>query len=452
MRSPGTGVVPKWSTALLAILSVNLLSAAASPLAAQAQNADLTFTRDVAPILQEKCMACHRPNAIAPMSLTTYSEVRPWLPIIRDRVANRKMPPYFIDRSVGIQHYKDDRGLTDEQLTTIIAWIDSGAPQGDAADLPPPVSFDDGAEWTLTRALGREPDLIVPIPEPFLVPGDGPNWWIDFTSETGLTEDRYIMAYETRPSPEGFPVVHHNITDMYTGDFANPDWRVHFSEYALGKTGDIFPKDSGQLIKAGTKLRWNLHYSPNPTGEDTYDQSRIALWFFPRGDEPKYQLVRGPLGTGVTDLDIPAGEDRARFDGYTILKDNVRLAIFQPHMHNLGARQCMEVIYPDGRVQTLSCADWDFGWHIAYTYEDDWQPLIPKGSVLHLISYFNNSESNPWAGDDRNWVGWGNRSTDEMAFAHISYYVMSDEEFDEAVRQRQELWETWDADPSSMRD
>ena len=410
--------------------------AAAGLLAVQVQ-AQVTFSKDVAPILQQKCQQCHRPGAIAPMSLLTYEQVRSFAPLIRDKVSHRKMPPYFIDRNVGIQEYKDDRGLTDEQIATIVAWIDAGAPEGNPADLPPPVSFEGGAEWTLTRAMGREPDLIVPIPKPFLVPGNGPNWWADFVSETGLTEDRYIQAFETRPT--GFAVVHHAIQTAITGDPDNPDDRVEggfSSEYALGKTGDIFPANSGQLIKAGSKLNWNVHYSANPNGEDTWDQTRIALWLYPKGEVPKYEIKRGPLGSNVSDLDIPPHAEAARVDGYTVLKENVRIAIFQPHLHNLGARQCLEVIYPDGKTQTLSCANWDFGWHIAYTYADDTQPLIPKGSVIHLTTWHNNSASNPWVHDPDNWVGWGNRSTDEMAFAHIFFYELSEEDYAQAVNER----------------
>jgi len=368
------------------------------------------------------------------MSLLTYSEVRRYAARIRDRVAERKMPPYFIDRDIGIQSLKDDRGLTDEQIETIVAWVDAGAPEGNPADLPPARVFDDNAIWTLTGPMGREPDLVVPIPDPFLVPGDGPNWWMDFISETGLTQDRYIAAYETRPT--GFAVVHHAISNLFTGDADNPDWQINFSEYALGKTGDIFPPNSGLLIKAGAKINWNLHYSANPNGEDTWDQTRIALWLYPADETPKYALMRGGIGANVNDLDIPPNSESVRVDGYTVLQDNVRIAIFQPHLHNLGARQCLEVIYPDGSVSTLNCANWDFGWHIAYTYQNEVQPLIPKGSVIHLTSWHNNSESNPWAHDPDNWVGWGNRSTDEMAFAHISYYVLSDEEYAEAVRER----------------
>lgn len=405
---------------------------------ASAQSEAPTFSKDVAPILQQKCQSCHRPGAIAPMPLLNYQQVRRYASMIKNRVAERRMPPYFVDRDVGISEYKDDRGLTNEQIATIVAWVDAGAPEGNPADMPPTPTFDEGSDWTLTPQMGRPPDIITQIPEPFTVPGDGPNWWLDFISETGLEEDRYIAAYETRPTAEGFAVVHHAISNMFTGDPDNPDWDIHFSEYALGKTGDIFPANSGQLIKAGTKIKWNIHYSANPNGEDTTDQIRMAIWLHPKDQEPKYRLIRGGIGANVNDLDIPPNSESVRVDGYSVLKENVRMAIFQPHLHNLGSRQCLEVIYPDGNVSTLSCADWDFGWHIAYTFEDDVQPLLPKGSVIHLTSWYNNSESNPWAHDPDNWVGWGNRSTDEMAFAHISYYEMSDEDYAAAVRERLE--------------
>ena len=120
-----------------------------------------------------------------------------------------------------------------------------------------------------------------------------------------------------------------------------------------------------------------------------------------------------------------------------MLDNNIRLTVYQPHMHNLGKRQCLEAIYRDGRVQTLNCVNWDFGWHIAYNYTDDSQPLLPKGTILHVISWHDNSKANRWAADPRNWVGWGNRSTDDMSFAHISWYTLSDEEFAQHLRQRQ---------------
>jgi hypothetical protein len=333
---------------------------------------------------------------------------------------------------VGIQHFKDDRGLTQDEIATIVRWAESGAPLGDLADMPPPRQFEANVyAWQLEKEMGRPPDLIVPMPDPFVVPGNSPNLWMNPVSETGLTEDRWIMAYETKPSVTGFPVVHHASTS-----FAFPDGRtVGFGQYALGKTGDIYPAGTGQLIKAGTKVEWNIHYSANPSGEDTEDQTSLAFWFYPEGEEPTHILRRRFMG-GATDLDFPPGDEWVRSDGFTYLHENVRLTTFQPHLHNLGARQCMNAIYPDGRSQTLSCANWDFGWHIPYQYSDDVQPLLPRGTVIHVISWHNNSESNPWAYDPRNWVGWGNRSTDDMSFAHVSFYALTDEEFAEHVRER----------------
>jgi hypothetical protein len=398
--------------------------------AAMAQ--EVTFTRDVAPILQRSCQACHRPGSIAPMSLLTYEDARPWARAIRAQVAKRAMPPWFIDKNVGIQRFSDDRSLSDKEIDTIVKWIDAGSPRGNPADMPPPRTFNDNLyEWTLARQLGRQPDLIVPIPEPFVVKTGTPNWWIDMVSDMGLQEDRWIKAYETKPSLEGFPVVHHATTSMVK---PNGD-EEGLSEYALGKTGDVHPDGTGRLVQAGTKIRWNMHYSQNPKGKDTTDRTSIAFWFYPKGYQPKHPLLRRSVGS-VTDLDFPPGDSNVRTDGYTMLEDNVRLTVLQPHLHNLGKRQCLEAIFKDGRVQTLNCVNWDFGWHIAYNYADEVQPILPKGTMLHVISWHDNSKGNKWAADPRNWVGWGNRSTDDMSFAHISWFALTDEEYQQQLKDR----------------
>ena len=409
-----------------------MLATAFPVFAQQANDTTLTFADHVAPIIYDKCVECHRPGSIAPMSLIDYATVRAWAPLIKDRVVNRKMPPYFIDKTVGVQGFKDDRSLTDEQIATIVRWVDSGAAEGNPDNLPPIPSFADNLAWTIEGEMGRPPDLIVPIPDPFTVPPNSPNWWMTFYSDTGLTEDRWIQAFETKPSAEGFPVVHHAVTSM---EF--PEGGGGFlSEYALGKTSDINPPGTGQLIKAGTRLRWNIHYASSPDGQAHTDMTRLALWFLPEGEEPEHVLVRSHMADNE-DLDLPGGEESIRTDGYEFLDKNIRITTFQPHLHNLGTRQCIEVIYQDNRRQTLSCAFWDFGWHIAYHYAEEVQPLIPKGSMLHVTSWYNNSNSNPWASDSRNWVGFGQRSTDDMSFSWISYYDLTDEEYEEAVSERQ---------------
>ena len=420
------GLTNKTASIILAVIGLSPFSL----LFAQQPNS-INFAEHVAPIIYDNCVECHRPDSIAPMSLLDYETVRAWGPVIKDRVEKRSMPPYFIDKKVGVQSFEDDRSLSDQEIATIAAWVDSGSPQGDMNYLPPAPQFEDDVAWTLEDDMGRPPDLIIPIPEPFTVPADGPNWWMTFYSDTGLTEDRWIKAFETKPSAEGYPVVHHAVTSM---EF--PDGGGGFlSEYALGKTADINPPGTGQLIKAGTRLNWNVHYAASPDGLDRTDRTRLALWFLPEGEDPEHELIRSHMADNE-DLDLPGGEERIRTDGYEYLDKNIRITAFQPHLHNLGTRQCIEVIYQDNRRQTLSCADWDFGWHIAYNYSEEVQPLIPKGSMIHVTSWFNNSKSNPWAGDSRNWVGFGQRSTDDMSFSWISYYELTDDEYDEAVAER----------------
>src|SRR5262249_1726469 len=259
------------------------------------------------------------------------------------------------------------------------------------------------------------------------------NMWLNVMTDSGLKEDRYIRAAETKPSAEGFPVTHHASS---SGVVESPDGRMEEGgfqvEYSLGKTGEMFPEGVGMLMKTGTKVRSNLHYGP--IGKQLTDRTSVAFWFYPKGYVPKYKAVKTIVGR-VDELDIPPGE-QTRHDGYTVLTENVRVITFQPHMHNRGYRQCLEAIYPDGRFETINCVNWDFGWHISYTYADDVQPLLPKGTVLHSITWHDNTKANKWNPDPENWVGWGQRTSDDMAHTHLNWYALSDEEFKEQVAAR----------------
>ena len=177
-----------------------LLAVAALPAGALAQDHEVTFTRDVMPILQDSCQACHREGAIAPMSLMSYQETRPWARAIRDKVSTRTMPPWYIDPNVGVQGFKYDRSLSQDQIDTIVAWVDAGAPQGNPEDLPPPRQFADRDMWHI-----GEPDWVVPIPEPFVVPAEGANWWGDFFSPSGLTEDVLDQGGRDQAVGRGLP-------------------------------------------------------------------------------------------------------------------------------------------------------------------------------------------------------------------------------------------------------
>ncbi len=250
-----------------------------NPTTAFGQTDDVTFTKDIAPIFQASCQTCHRDGAIAPMSLMTYDESRPWARAIKDKVSTRSMPPWYIDRNIGVQDFKYDRSLSDDQIATIVAWVDAGAPRGNPSDTPAARQFADRDMWHI-----GEPDWIVPIPEPFVVPADGANWWGDLFSDSGLTEDRWIKSVETKPSAEGFPVVHHAVTRLQ--ESVDSDQGEFLNEYAQGKNGDAFPAGTGRLVKAGSIIRFNMHYAS--IGKETTDRTSVGLTFYPKGEEPKH--------------------------------------------------------------------------------------------------------------------------------------------------------------------
>ena len=398
----------------------------------------VTFTKDVAPILQRSCQTCHRPDSMAPMSFLTYEDVRPWARSIKQKVGAREMPPWFIDRTVGITKFKDDMSLPDKDIETIVAWVDGGAVNGNPADLPRPRQFESDDIWHIGK-----PDVIVKSVE-HTVPATGSDWWGDYVVDTGLTEDRYLKAVETKPSAGAKKVVHHAVTYLMQdesgseligrGPQGGGETGGFLNEYAVGKNGDVFPEGTGRLVKAGAKIRFNMHY--HPVGEQTLDQTEVALAFYPKGYTPKYYIQASHTGD-VEDLDLPAGVDNIRSDGYTRLTKNARITSFQPHLHNRGKAQCIEAIYPDGKVEQLNCVNnYQFGWHIVYNYVEDVQPLLPAGTMLHVISWHNNTASNRYNPDPKNWVGFGQRSIDDMAFAWVNYVWLTDEDFKTQVDAR----------------
>ena len=251
-----------------------------------------TFAKDVMPILQLKCQECHQPNSIAPMSLRIYPEVRPWARAIKDRVVSLEMPPWHIDRAVGIQKFKNDRSLSQEQIDTIVAWVDGGAPLGDMADMPAPAEFPDPTAWRLSGQFG-EPDLIV-ASDPYTVAADGQDKWWRSTAETGLTDERWVRAIEIKPSfPGGRKVVHHAIARLQqeeegviglangftVDDDIGPGT---FMEWAVGKEGEIFPENAGKLMLPGAEINWDIHY--HAVGEEVADDVvELGVYFYDKG-------------------------------------------------------------------------------------------------------------------------------------------------------------------------
>jgi hypothetical protein len=423
------------------LVAVTVTVAVASSAFAQGAadgSAQPTFTKDVAPILQRSCQSCHRPGAVAPMSLLTYQEARPWARSIKAKVASREMPPWHVDRNVGITKFKDDPSLTDAEIATISTWADAGAPQGNPADAPPARQFTDLDSWYIGK-----PDIIVTMPKPYELSATGPDNIIDVLVDPGFKEDMYIAAIESKPADaRSFKVVHHFTTNLVEDPEEDPTG-LFLNEYALGKNGDIFPPNSGRLVKAGTKINFNLHL--NPRGEVTPVAVKLGLKVYPKGQVPKYVAFTQHMGD-APDLDIPAG-GISRHDGYFRLNRPALVASFQPHMHNRGKAMCMEAIYPDvradsarpgpARTETLSCvSNYQFGWHITYPYADDVAPLLPAGTIVHITSWHDNTSANKWNPNPKNWVGGGSRSIDEMSFAWVTITYLEESDFQERVQAR----------------
>ena len=386
---------------------------------AKTGNNQVTFTKDIAPILQRSCQNCHRKDNMAPMSLLTYQESRPWARAIKEKVVKRDMPPWFVDRNVGIHKFKDDPSLSDKEIAAIAAWVDGGAPEGSPADMPAPRHFEDVDQWHIGK-----PDLIVEMPVAYTVKAQAADWWGNFNAETGLTEDRYIKAIETKPGHGAAKVVHHAVTSLIDEDGVSEGGTLN--EYASGKNGDIYPEGSGKLLRAGARVQFSMHY--HAVGQEITDRTIVGFVFYPKGYVPKH--VIHTIQPGFQDLDLGAGEDGVRTDAYYKLEQPTRLLSFQPHMHDRGKAECVEAIYPNMRVQQLNCVNrFNNEWQIVYTYADDVAPLLPAGTILHIIDWHDNSAKNPRNPDPRNWVGYGERTIDEMSKSWLNFYYLSADEF-----------------------
>ncbi len=429
----------------LTLGSIGIAIAAVSPLAGQAP--PVTFTIDVAPILQQKCQACHRPGSIAPMSLLTYEDVVRRASMIRSRVHSRTMPPWHIDRTVGIQDFKNDRSLSDAEIGTILRWIDAGTPRGDSRDLPPSQSWPDAGKYQLAERFG-EPDLVVKS-LPFSVEARGQDKWWRPVVETGLTEPRWVRAIEVKPSyPGGRRSVHHVLAllvqpeEGITGLASTAAHSGHrmsaglFMEWAIGKVGEIFPEDAGKLMLPGSKIRWEVHYYS--TGEPVKgDVVELGVWFYPKGFVPKNRTILRMFNAArESELDIPPGRVAMTQNMY-VLPAPARLENFQPHMHMRGKAMSMEALYPDGRKELLSMvSNFQWRWHVNYIYADSAAPLLPKGTTLVFTAWHDNTAANKHNPDPAQWVGWGDRTVDEMAHVWVDVTYLEQDDFDRLVAAR----------------
>ena len=433
---------------VIAAAAAVLLAPAAA--AGQASGSDdVTFTRDIVPIMQRSCQGCHRPNSLAPMSLITYEEVRPWARSIKNRTGLRNrmgvMPPWYLEKDVGIQAIKDDMSLSEEEITAIARWVDNGAPRGNPDDLPPPLEFAAPGDWEM-----GEPDLVVVGPSATRA-ADDPDWWGALPPvETGLTEDRYVKTMQVKEVGEsartigGRFIYHHaffSLIDEEGNQLDNGDWpTIH--DLRNNPRGFTFDAGAGRFVPGNSRLQWdNVHLHSN--GEDTTARLEVAFQFHPRGYEPTKKI--GRIGFGTAEIDILPNQDGQVRHFYQTLQQNVKLIMYAPHMHAAGVRMCMEAIW-GGRVETLNCAGYDHNWLRYYRYEEDAMPLLPKGTILHGIGYFDSTETNPNIVDPRNWTGFGHRAIDNMLLVLAPAFILSDEEFEAEMAKRRERLQLTEGD------
>jgi hypothetical protein len=406
----------------------------------------VTFSRDIAPILQRSCQTCHRPNSIAPMPLISYEDARPYAASIKRRTAIRSrqgtMPPWYIEKDIGIQHYKNDISLSDDDLAKIAAWVDSGAPRGNPADLPPPLTFADSGAWSIGT-----PDLVVVTPS-VTVKAVSPDWWGNAGfGDTGLTEDRYVSAVEIREVNDGqhgggasttvggLFIFHHAIMTVEApGSGGNGSivggWPIH----EVGRNADIFNPDAGKLLKAGSRVGFpNVHIHAN--GKETTGHLEVAFRFHPKGYQPKLTERTVTIGTG--DIDIRGMESGKKIESFQTLSQPTKVTVFEPHMHAAAVRMCLDAIW-GSRIETLSCSGYDHSWVRSYQYDDDSAPLLPRGTILRVTGYYDNTPANRNVVDPRNWSGLGHRSIDNMNILIMQAVTLTDEKFQEEVTARRE--------------
>jgi hypothetical protein len=416
----------------------------------------VTFSKDIAPIFQAKCQECHQPNSIAPMSLITYNDARPWARSIKERVAMRQMPPWHIDRSVGVQKFKNDMSLTDEQVAKVVRWVDQGAPQGDPKDLPPPKPLVTDNEWKAVRDGFGPPDLVVRSAD-YTMPAQHQDVWFRPMSDLPITEPHWVKMVEIRPTNlKARKIIHHSIAYLVlnndpdavsTGTANGPNRRGNnaddlvnrrpqLMEWAIGKGYDLYRPGTGKLILPGEKIAWDQHI--HAAGEDVTGGSEIGIWYYKKGEEPKkrsYLIGFTGLRNGQM-LDIPPNS-YAQTEGFTVLKENTLIENFQPHFHLRGKSMQVEAILPDGSNQIISyVGNFNFNWMTNYIYADDAAPILPKGTVIHVTAWYDNTKNNKNNPDPEQWVGYGDRTVDEMAHAWMNVVYFTDDEYKALLAER----------------
>ena len=431
--------------------------------AAQAK-AKITYHNQIERIFQNSCQSCHREGQIGPFVLKTYDDAKGWAGMIKEVVSQKRMPPWMANPKYG--HFQNDRALAQIEIDQIVEWVDSGAPKGSPADAPVAMTFPESA-WLI-----GEPDLILKMPEPFLVKAEGTVEYQYFSVPTNFKEDRWVTATQVKAGAPG--VVHHVICFIRPGEEAKHyDQRSRRSErekeagkrrnsssggggllparaarrrsgsgFANGMLGatvpgqmpSVAPEGCATLVPKGSNILFQMHYTPN--GKAIEDQTEIGIIF---AKEPPTHAVRVAAAGNYT-FRIPPNDPNFTVGAKYPIKSDIMLLGFTPHMHLRGSAFRYEVVYPDGKSEVLlDVPKYDFGWQITYRPE---KPIfLPKGTEMFCKGSWDNSADNPWNPDPTQEVRWGDQSWEEMMLGWFSYVDKTPIDHEARSRDKKDLGE-----------
>ncbi len=404
---------------VVAVVGV-LGSAAARAADDNAPAGPVTFYKDVLPILQQNCQACHRPDGdnytgmVAPMSLLTFEEVRPWAKSIAQVVSERRMPPWFASEEQA-GHFLNERRLSEAEIATLIRWVELGAQRGRAEDAPPPRDFASRGPWMI-----GEPDLVVKI-EPYFVEDSVEDQYITLRApaltEEQLSEDRWVQAIEWKG---GSPVVHHIVGYAFApGSEIDESRRYGLGSIAPGEEPLVFPPGHAKRLLKGSVIVFSMHYHKEPgPGTGQWDQSMVAFKFVPEGEKVEHLVDYNGISNGG--FEIPPGHPEWTVGAARTFPEDTTILGFHPHMHLRGKDARYVAYYPDGTKEVLlHVPRWDFNWQTYYAFREP--KRIPAGTRIEYTARFDNSAANPANPNPTIPVRFGGPTTDEMMIGYISY-------------------------------
>lgn len=395
---------------------------------ASVKTAAVTFTKDVAPIIQKNCQVCHRPGEVAPMSFMNYKEVRPWARSIREKVVSREMPPWFADPKHG--EFSNDCRLEQKEIDTITAWVEGGAKEGDPKEMPPNPKYVEG--WQIGK-----PDVVLPMTVDFNIPAEGAVPYKYFAVPTNFTEDRYVQVAEIRPGDRAH--VHHVIVSVrYPGQGpqleageinlearqAGANAQARSAEdsdgrlvgWAPGEAPLILRDGQAKLVRKGSVLIFQVHYTTN--GVASKDRTSVGL-IFSKVPVEKRVITAGAVARNLV---IPPGDPNYESTSSFTFKEDSHIDSLHPHMHVRGKDFKYTLVYPDGTSKVLLWVPrFDFGWQLTYVFKEE--VAAPKGSRLDVVAHHDNSPKNKFNPDPSKEVRWGDQTWDEMMIGYLDYTV-----------------------------